>query len=97
MRLSRRLLFVFAFGITPSLTGQSVAETQRSQYAKVSGVMLLNAYYNDDLVKNRDVPWLAAPRHPIIGEPLEALGSTVDSLRATRAGTVTARFFVTFW
>jgi len=86
MLLSRRLLFVFAFGITPSLSGQSVADTQRSQHAKVSGVVLMNAYYNDDLVNGRDVPWLAAPRHPITGERQEALGSTVRQSRIKLSG-----------
>ena len=86
MHLSCRLLFVFAFGITPSLYGQSIGDTQRSQYAKVSGVVLLNAYYNDDLVNDRGVPWLAAPRHPIAGEPLEAVGSTVRQSRITLSG-----------
>jgi len=82
----RRLLLVFVAGITPALSAQSVADTPPTQNAVVSGVMLLNAYYNDDLVNDRDVPWLASPRHPITGEPLEALGSTVRQSRITLSG-----------
>lgn len=86
MRSSRLLPFVFAFGMTQSLSAQDVADSARGRRAEVSGVMLLNAYYNDDLVNDRDVPLLASPRHPFVGEPLEAPGSTVRQSRITLTG-----------
>lgn len=78
---SRLLILVFALGVTPSLVAQDVATTQTSHEIEVSGVLLFNAYYNDDLVVNRAVPWLAAPRNPISGDRLEALGSTIRQSR----------------
>ena len=86
MSLCRNMLLAFVFGAMPALSAQSIAGTQQSQQTEVSGVVLMNAYYNDDLVNDRDVPWLAAPRHPIVGSPMEALGSTVRQTRIVFSG-----------
>lgn len=83
MRSSRRMLLVFAFGMAPSLAAQDLTEMRRSQCVELAGVVLLNAYYNDDLVNDRDGPWLAFPRHPFAGERLEALGGTIRQSRIT--------------
>ena len=81
MRPSRCLMVVFAFGVTSSLSAQSTAAQAPRQGVELTGVLQLNAYYNDDLVDDREVPWLAAPRNPISGERFEALGASVRQSR----------------
>jgi hypothetical protein len=83
---SHHLLLAIALVMTSSLSAQDLADSPRRQSAEISGVLLVNAYYNDDLVNSREVPWLASPRNPIIGERLEALGSTVRQSRVMLSG-----------
>ncbi len=83
MRPSRCLLILFAFGSTSSISAQNLDQTQPDRGVDFSGVLLLNAYYNDDLVNNRENPWLASPRNPISGDRLEAAGSSVRQSRVT--------------
>lgn len=83
MRPSRCLLILFAFGATSSISAQNLDQPQPDRGVDLSGVLLLNAYYNDDLVNNRENPWLVSPRHPFTGERLEALGATVRQSRVT--------------
>jgi len=86
MRSCCHILFVFVLGIMPAVSAQSAADSQRTRHAQVSGIVLMNAYFNDDLVNDRNVPWLASPRHPITGDPLEAVGSTVRQSRIRISG-----------
>jgi hypothetical protein len=87
MRPSQISLIALVFGFTASLSAQEPTGQSPRESVEISGVLLLNAYYSDDLVNDREVPWLAAPRNPISGERLEALGSTVRQSRIMlRAG-----------
>jgi hypothetical protein len=89
------LFFVLALGLTPALSAQAATTPQAGHGVEISGVLLLNAYYSDDLVNNREVPWLASPRNPFAGDPLRSLGSTVRQSRlvlsASTAGVAGAR------
>jgi hypothetical protein len=78
---SRFLLFVLALGLTQALSAQEATTSPAGRGVEISGVLLLNAYYSDDLVNNRVVPWLASPRNPFGGDPQRAMGSSVRQSR----------------
>ena len=86
MRSCWFLLLVFLLGMVPTLSAQTPADSQTEPRVEISGIALMNAYFNDDLVNDRAVPWLASPRHPIVGESLEALGSSVRQSRIVISG-----------
>ena len=86
MRSCCFILLVFLLGMVPTLSAQAPADSQTKPRVEISGIALMNAYFNDDLVNDRAVPWLASPRHPFVGEPLEAVGSTVRQSRVVISG-----------
>ncbi len=89
MRSCCFLLLVFFLGMVSTLSAQTPADSQSKPRVEISGIALMNAYFNDDLVNDRAVPWLASPRHPFVGDPMEAVGSTVRQSRIMLRGWAT--------
>jgi len=89
MRLSQQLFVLIALGITTSLSAQQASDRPPRESVEIKGVLLLNAHYSDDLVNDREAPWLAAPRNQMSGERIEALGSTVRQSRVLVAVSAT--------
>lgn len=89
MHSSPHVVFLSTLLFTLPLWGQNPTVPSRGQSAELNGIVLFNAYYNDDLVNDRGVPWLASPRNPFAGDPLEAVGSTISQTRLSVSGWAT--------